>query len=302
MCNSPTKVPLAKNYVEESLVTPVKENRPAISQPQTANETIKKGLSIFQNVEGASSDRKLVQQQVLNELPKLGLELLKINTYSGGGNDEDHDSLSMSVGAIGTENRQNVSLNDQIALCSSMIGYFHFCEAASGAIGFPPTEIEEITRFRLRIEKRLGQYSQGTRHESNSTQALTQEQKVKQTPNNIETPAAVAPQQVNTIAEKRQLKLYLRLHKKFSKVRAKEEYFANRPSLKSFYSDDWVDLVDFRLCDAAKPEERYIDNEDKDITHIYSYNKVMSVKDLMGIADILNRTNYRVLAWYFNPT
>ena len=85
-------------------------------------------------------------------------------------------------------------------------------------------------------------------------------------------------------------------------MRAKDEYFGNRPSLTSFYSDEWVDLVDFRLCDAAKPEERYIDNEDKDITHIYSYNKVMSVKDLMGIADILNRTNYRVLAWYFNPT
>ena len=96
-----------------------------------------------------------MQQQVLNELPRLGLELLKINTYSGGNNDDDRDSLSMSVGAVGADNRQNVSLNDQIALCSSMIGYFHFCEAASGAIGFPQTEIEEITRFRLRIEKRL---------------------------------------------------------------------------------------------------------------------------------------------------
>ena len=93
----------------------------------------------------------------------------------------------MSVGVIGAENRQNVSLNDQIALCSSMIGYFHFCEAASGAIGFPSAEIEEITRFRLRIEKRLGQYGSGMRNESNnsqimmnnSTQALTQEQRVK---------------------------------------------------------------------------------------------------------------------------
>ena len=97
-----------------------------------------------------------MQQQVLNELPRLGLELLKINTYSGGNNDDDRDSLSMSVGVVGgADSRQNVSLNDQIALCSSMIGYFHFCEAASGAIGFPQTEIEEITRFRLRIEKRL---------------------------------------------------------------------------------------------------------------------------------------------------
>jgi hypothetical protein len=44
-----------------------------------------------------------------------------------------------------------------------------------------------------------------------------------------------------------------------------------------------------------------VDNEGKDITHIYSYNKVMSKSDLTQIADILNKTNYRVMAWYFGP-
>lgn len=56
------------------------------------------------------------------------------------------------------------------------------------------------------------------------------------------------------------------------------------------------------MCDAAKPDEKYIDNEGRDITHIYSYNKVMSPKDLCGMANILNRTNFRLLAWYFGPT
>ena len=38
-----------------------------------------------------------------------------------------------------------------------------------------------------------------------------------------------------------------------------------------------------------------------DITHIYSYNKVMSIEDTEGIASILNKTNYKVLAWYHGP-
>lgn len=36
-----------------------------------------------------------------------------------------------------------------------------------------------------------------------------------------------------------------------------------------------------------------------DFTHIYSYNKVMSFEDRRLICRILNKTNYRVLAWYF---
>ena len=71
--------------------------------------------------------------------------------------------------------------------------------------------------------------------------------------------------------------------------------------MQSFYTDSWVDLINFRVCDAAKPEESYVDDDGRDITHIYSYNKVMSVEDRAGIAKILNRTNYKILAWYFNP-
>ena len=55
------------------------------------------------------------------------------------------------------------------------------------------------------------------------------------------------------------------------------------------------------MCDAAKGPEKYLDDENKDFTHIYSYNKVMSAKDRRGISKILNKTNYRLLAWYFGP-
>ena len=37
------------------------------------------------------------------------------------------------------------------------------------------------------------------------------------------------------------------------------------------------------------------------ITHIYSYNKVMGEKCLRGIARILNKTDFKVLAWYIKP-
>lgn len=67
------------------------------------------------------------------------------------------------------------------------------------------------------------------------------------------------------------------------------------------FKDQWLELVDFRLCDAAKPEERYVDNYGRDITHIYSYNKVMGKDSMEGISSILNRTNWKILAWYFGP-
>ncbi len=59
--------------------------------------------------------------------------------------------------------------------------------------------------------------------------------------------------------------------------------------------------MSFEICDAAKYMEKYADEEGKDFTHIYSYNKVMSQKDRIGISEILNRTNFRLLAWYFGP-
>ena len=63
----------------------------------------------------------------------------------------------------------------------------------------------------------------------------------------------------------------------------------------------WIDLVTFTVIDAAQGIKRYQDKNGKDVTHIYSYNKVMSQQDREGICKILNRTNYRVLAWYFGP-
>ena len=71
--------------------------------------------------------------------------------------------------------------------------------------------------------------------------------------------------------------------------------------MQAVYKDNWLELVDFRLCDAAKPEERYVDNNGRDITHIYSYNKVMGKESMEGISSILNRTNWKILAWYFGP-
>ncbi len=60
-------------------------------------------------------------------------------------------------------------------------------------------------------------------------------------------------------------------------------------------------MVTFEIVDAAKGTKRYVDSKGKDITHIYSYNKVMSVNDREAICKILNKTDYRVLAWYFGP-
>ena len=89
---------------------------------------------------------------------------------------------------------------------------------------------------------------------------------------------------------------------KIDSMRAANDSLRGRPNLKTFYNDEWIDLVNFRVCDAAKPEESYTDDNKRCITHVYSYNKVMSVEDRAGISKILNKTNYRILAWYFNPT
>jgi len=60
--------------------------------------------------------------------------------------------------------------------------------------------------------------------------------------------------------------------------------------------------VTFELGDAAKPANKYcLEATGEDISHIYSYNKVMSKPDCEGICQILNRTNFKVLAWYYGP-
>jgi hypothetical protein len=53
--------------------------------------------------------------------------------------------------------------------------------------------------------------------------------------------------------------------------------------------------------DAAKEITKYVDSYGNDISHIYSYNKIMSIDDRKSISEILNRTNFRLMAWYFGP-
>lgn len=81
----------------------------------------------------------------------------------------------------------------------------------------------------------------------------------------------------------------------------KSKYKATDDKLVTFYRNNWYDCVNFQLCDAAKEIESYKDKNGEDITHIYSYNKIMSIEDHEGIAKILNRTNFKVLAWFLTP-
>ena len=64
--------------------------------------------------------------------------------------------------------------------------------------------------------------------------------------------------------------------------------------------------MDFEIKNAAVSSENeeiepYKDRDGEHFTHIYSYNKVMTISDRRGIAQILNKTNFRILAWFFNP-
>lgn len=67
------------------------------------------------------------------------------------------------------------------------------------------------------------------------------------------------------------------------------------------YREDWYTCCEFKIEDAAKPRDKYADSDGKDVSHIYSYNKVMSVQDRRDISKILNRTNFKLMAWYFGP-
>ena len=46
-------------------------------------------------------------------------------------------------------------------MCSSMIGYCHYLEAAGGEIALPLDGISDIRRVRGLVEKRLNEYSAG---------------------------------------------------------------------------------------------------------------------------------------------
>ncbi len=50
----------------------------------------------------------------------------------------------------------------------------------------------------------------------------------------------------------------------------------NQQLLNAYFKADWIQRVDFEICDAAKYLEKYADPQGNDYSHIYSYNKVMS--------------------------
>jgi hypothetical protein len=70
--------------------------------------------------------------------------------------------------------------------------------------------------------------------------------------------------------------------------------------LKFKLSDNWYKRVSFVADDATKPKV-YANDLGIHYTHIYAYNKLMSKECRKKIAKVLNKTNFRVLAWYSNP-
>ena len=107
---------------------------------------------------------EIIQNQP-SELIKTGIEIFKLNNKASEQkviSSSTPDELSLSIrAALDSQAGEagNISLNEKIAMCSSMIGYCHYLEAASSSIGFPQDEIQDITRVRNRIEKRLKDYS-----------------------------------------------------------------------------------------------------------------------------------------------
>ena len=80
------------------------------------------------------------------------------------------------------------------------------------------------------------------------------------------------------------------------------------------YNTNWADSdrIFFEASDATKVKYYYYDNNlgeantnNKKIhnhfTHIYAYNKLMSKECRIKIANVLNKTDFKVLAWYSNP-
>lgn len=60
----------------------------------------------------------------------------------------------------------------------------------------------------------------------------------------------------------------------------------------------WANNITFTCANAANLE-RYTSNG-RDCTHIYSYNKLMSLEDSHLIINALNRTDFRVLVWSYD--
>ena len=66
------------------------------------------------------------------------------------------------------------------------------------------------------------------------------------------------------------------------------------------YFPDWHTKVNFISQDATK-NRNFSNDKHQHYTHIYSYNKLMSSDCRQSMAKVLNKTNYKILAWYSNP-
>jgi len=64
--------------------------------------------------------------------------------------------------------------------------------------------------------------------------------------------------------------------------------------------NDWAKKLVFVSEDATKCKA-YMADKKNHFSHIYSYNKLMSKECRSKIAKILNKTKFKVLAWYSNP-
>eukprot|EP00826_Nyctotherus_ovalis_P002824 TRINITY_DN10568_c0_g3_i3.p1 TRINITY_DN10568_c0_g3~~TRINITY_DN10568_c0_g3_i3.p1 ORF type:complete len:353 (-),score=70.28 TRINITY_DN10568_c0_g3_i3:148-1206(-) len=90
----------------------------------------------------------------------------------------------------------------------------------------------------------------------------------------------------------KELAVATRISQRKAKCEAKSK--PHRSSL-----DSWHKLVSFLQTDASRFTS-YKNAAGEDYTHIYSYNKVMTKETIKDVCRILNNTDYRVLAWYFN--
>jgi len=72
---------------------------------------------------------------------------------------------------------------------------------------------------------------------------------------------------------------------------------------KPTYNTDslWWKNSNFQLQDASKLKV-YLNEKGQHYTHIYSYNKLMTKETIKKMSKILNKTEFKILAWYFNPT
>ena len=64
---------------------------------------------------------------------------------------------------------------------------------------------------------------------------------------------------------------------------------------------EWASKVTFECGNAIDTEAFVHPYDESSFTHIYSYNKLMSDKELIVISRILNKSDFKVLAWSKTP-